>query len=297
MSESMSERQSGNEPLLQASAYPIAEHITRVESSIRTQPANAGHRWALFQWLCVARQWERAIRQLQVFGQLDGRQVSLVHACRDLVRAERWREQVMRGQEAPGYVYDEAPEWMHGLIAALELTGKGELTAADDVRLRSLDAAPLVAGRADGTRFEWIADSDSRLGPVFEIISASSYRWVSLFDLSAWQISKPATLIDLVWSRCTLTFHDGTVIRGFTPARYVPASSGRSSDDALDLGQLTVWSESGRSGVTGDGRKTWTSSVGDIDIFELLECAFARPDPGPVGGFEEGWEASNQDLQ
>jgi type VI secretion system protein ImpE len=259
---------------LQLCKHTVTEHIATVESQIRKQPGDASHRWALFQWLCVEREWDRAIRQLQVFGQLDADSLPLVHACRDLIRAERWRERVLAGLATPGYVLDTPAGWMLGLIAALRLSGRGELDAADDAREQALDAAPLVAGRAGETRFEWIADSDSRLGPICEIMTAGSYRWLALADITAWQIATPATLSDLMWARCTVTLNDGTVVRGFMPARYPSSSAGECDTDLLNLGRLTVWRETRRTGIVASGRKTWTTSAGDVGLFAWSDCTF-----------------------
>ncbi len=222
------------------------------------------------------------MRQLQVFGQLDKDSLPQVLACRDLVRAERWREEVMLGRRAPGYVLDAMPAWVQGMVQALELTARGEFAAADDVRGRSLDVTPFTSGHAGDTAFDWIADSDSRLGPVCEIMTAGSYRWLPFDDVASWQLAAPAKLMDLLWVSCSVTLHDGTLVRGFMPSRYpIPAAAHAGSNaaadrDALDLGHQTLWHECGRTGVIGDGRKTWVTSMGDVGLFDWPACTFAR---------------------
>lgn len=271
--------------LQQSDRRPIQEEISTIEEEIRQQPGDASRRWALFQWLCIARQWERAIRQLQVFGQLDADSVPLVQTCRDLIKAERWRERVLLGLEAPGYVLDEPPEWMLGLVAALELTGRGEVGAADDARERALDAAPQTSGRAGEMSFSWIADSDSRLGPVCEIMTSGSYRWLALAEVEGLQVVRPAALMDLVWARCSVTLKDGTVVRGFMPARYPQLPTGHADTDLLAMGHQTMWHETGRTGIVAAGRKTWATSAGDIGLFELTDCTFVGSDESaPVAG-------------
>lgn len=254
--------------------------IEVVEQSIRLAPAEASHRWALFQWLCVARDWERAIRQLQVFGQLESVSTPVVQASRDLVRAERWREQVMAGGRLPGAVVEDVPPWMNGLLKSLQHMRHGEIEAADEAREVALSAAPSVAGKSQSREFEWICDSDSRLGPVCEMIVAGSYRWLSIANIARWRIAKPASLLDLIWAPCSITLLDGTELNGFMPARYAPVSyvqgAGASTDSALALGKRTEWQQIGRSGVIGVGRKTWATSAGDVGVFELGDCAFGE---------------------
>ncbi|PRX91913.1 type VI secretion system protein ImpE [Paraburkholderia sp. BL25I1N1] len=255
-----------------------AAQIEMVEANIRSQPTLAAHRWMLFQWLCITYQWTRAIQQLQVFAQLEPSQASVAQACRDLVRAEHWRAKVMAGQQEPGLVLGDAPAWIHGMLNALKLSAQGQQEASDDARERALDLAPLVPGHTSNQRFEWIGDSDSRLGPACEVITAGRYRWLSLADLASWRIERPSTLLDLVWAPCTLSLIDGAVVRGFMPARYpLAAHEPPVLRETLQLGHETVWHESGRTAVIASGRKTWTTSVADFDLFELADCSF-----GPV---------------
>ncbi|WP_250536691.1 type VI secretion system accessory protein TagJ [Caballeronia sp. AZ10_KS36] len=265
--------------LMDAKTGSIAtdEAIASLVGVIRKEPAVAAHRWSLFQCFCLTGEWERAMQQLQVYGQLDRSAERVVQTFRDLVRAERWRERVMAGTQQPAFVYDDAPEWMRSLIAALGLAAEGRLDAADRAREAALDAAPLVAGRAAGETFQWIGDSDSRLGPVCEFIGAGSYRWIALSDIERWRVREPSSLIDLVWTPCTLTLVDGATLHGFVPARYpLPSDGAHATREALLTGRETVWEEIGRTGVIGRGRKTWATDAGDFSVFELSECAFGQ---------------------
>jgi type VI secretion system protein ImpE len=70
-----------------------------------------------------------------------------------------------------------------------------------------------------------------------------------------------------------LTLNDGAVLHGFMPARY-PLQKEMSESQLL--GQETVWRDLSETGVIGIGRKTWTSSAGDFDLFELSECGFGE---------------------
>lgn len=252
--------------------------LDEVQGMIRGQPAVAGHRWTLFQLLCVTQQWERAIQQLQVLAQLDPRQARAAQAYRDLIRAERWRAKVLAGLAQPGFLI-EPPAWAEKLAQALHLTAAGQTEAADNMREAALDQAPLVGGSGATRSFEWIADSDSRLGPVCEVITAGRYRWLPFSDIAAWEIGRPAALVDLVWAPCSLTLVDGTKSRGFMPARF-PATAEVVHEsamlDALRLGNTTIWTGTGRTGVVAQGRKTWATSGGDVGLFELDVCAFAQ---------------------
>ena len=250
----------------------------QIEAQIRAQPTVPAHRWMLFQLLCVAEHWDRAIQQLQVYAQLDPQHGPAALAYRDLIRAERRRAQVLAGRERPGFVFD-APGWVDGLLDALRLVAAGELGQADVARERALDQAPLVPVRNPDRQLDWIADSDSRLGPVCELVTAGHYRWVPFSDIKAWRVEPPAMLLDLIWAPCALTLVDGSAVRGFMPARYpsaghTPCDSNES--DALLLGRKTVWQDVGRSGTVAFGQKTWVTSAGDLGLFELKTGEFGQ---------------------
>ncbi|KWA70832.1 ImpE/SciE family protein [Burkholderia ubonensis] len=253
-----------------ANDVSLAEQIARIESRIRAQPTTASHRWALFQLLCVTGDWTRAVLQLQTWAKLEPRQTQTAQAFRDLIRAERWRQKVFAGHERPGFVAEPAV-WVKEMIGALRLAADGQSGAADDARERALDTAPPISARTQQCIAGWIADSDTRLGPICEVITAGHYRWVPFTELAAWHISLPKHLIDLVWTPCVLTLTDGSDIRGFMPARY-PGSE--AATDTLRLGGETVWEESGRTAVIALGQKTWTTDQGDFGLFELASMEF-----------------------
>ena len=253
-----------------ADDVPLIDQITRIETRIRSQPTTAPHRWALFQLLCIVGEWSRAIQQLQVWATLDPGQARTAQMYRDLIRAERWRAKVLAGRERPGVVL-AAPPWIDALLDAIRHAADGRVEQADTIRdaaFRAVSDAPLVAPQGQAA---WIADSDSRFGPVCEVITAGHYRWVPFADLKAWRVSQPTQPVDLVWAPCALTLVDGSVIHGFMPARYPSSESCR---DAVRLGRETIWHDIGRTGVVALGQKTWTTDLGDFSLFELTHAEF-----------------------
>ncbi|TCW85062.1 ImpE/SciE family protein [Burkholderia sp. SRS-46] len=220
--------------------------------------------------------------QLQTWAKLEPQQAQIAQGFRDLIRAERWRQKVVAGHERPGFVVEPAP-WVMELVSALRLAGDGQREPADEARERALDAAPLIAANAPRGVAVWIADSDSRFGPICEIITAGHYRWLPFADLAAWRVPPPANLIDLVWAPCVLTLTDDSVVRGFMPARY-PGSEATS--DTLRLGRETVWFESAHTAIIALGQKTWATEQGDFGLFELADTEFGAyiPNGATVGG-------------
>ncbi|HDR9586877.1 TPA: ImpE/SciE family protein [Burkholderia stabilis] len=253
-----------------AGNIPLADQIERIEARIRSQPTTAPHRWALFQLLCIVGQWSRAIQQLQVWAKLEPSQGRTAQMYRDLIRAERWRAKVVEGREHPGAVL-ASPPWIDALLDAMRHAADEQVEQADIVRDAAFRAAPNVPLVAPQGGAAWIADSDSRFGPVCEFITAGHYRWVPFADLAAWRVSQPTQPVDLVWAPCALTLVDGSDVHGFMPARYPGSETG---NDAVRLGRKTLWHDIGRTGVVALGQKTWATDLGDFSLFELAHAEF-----------------------
>jgi type VI secretion system protein ImpE len=260
---------------------PLATRLADAEARVRAHPSQVKHRWELFQLLCILGHWERAIQQLQVCAKQQPDEIAMAHVCRDLIRAERSRSRVFAGKQPPGFVFEPSP-WMLGLVEALRLSAHGEIEAADYVRETALENAQTVRVRFPHGEAEWITDSDSRLGPMCEVITAREYRWLPLANIAKWNVERPATLLEVIWAPCTLMLVDSSTVRGLLPARY-PLST--DDDDATRLGRRTAWREAGRTAVIGMGQKTWATSVGDFSVFELTSCEFST----------SGWTESLKD--
>lgn len=261
---------SGPPPLVRLDETSLSEQIEQISAHLRAQPTLASHRWALFQLLCVMGEWARAIQQLQTWAMLEPGHTATAQVYRDLIRAECRRKQVVEGHERPGFVFEQ-PAWVDGLLNALHLASAERIAAADDARETAFEAAPTVAARIPQGPVAWIVDSDSRFGPVCELVVAGHYRWVPFADLTSWRVSPPTKVIDLVWAPCTFTLGDGAVVHGFMPARYPGSEAG---SDAIRIGRETIWREHGRTSVTALGQKTWSTDRGDFGLFELATAEF-----------------------
>ena len=290
-------------PLLLSQLNPehnLQDALTRLESEVRSAPNSASHRWALAELLCVLGHWERALKQLQVGAKLadskDTQWKGKAQMLRALVRAEAQRSQVFAGQLLPVPVVDR-PAWMEELARAIAANEKGDHELADVLRRAALDVAPTRAGVCtwqDDSRsapaetgqevalteqaFDWISDTDTRLGPVCEFMVAGGYRWLAYADIASLEVARPAGLLDLVWLPATLRLRSTEAglrpLRGFLPARYsgtenIAAEIGSSQRDALMLSRLTRWQDVGETGVFALGQKTLMTADCDIPLMAM----------------------------
>lgn len=250
--------------------------LARLQEDVRAQPAEPKLRIFLFQLLCVLGQWERALNQLKVASSLDPIALAMAQMYGEAVRCEAIRAEVFAGNKAP-MVLGEPDQWLALLIESLLVAGRGEPARSEELRLRAFDEAPPSGGTLDGRRFEWIADADSRLGPVIEAIINGKYYWVPYSRISKITLEEPEDLRDIVWLPAHLEFSNGGEAVALIPSRY-PGSEA-SDDGGIALGRKTVWEEVAPGNFQGLGQRLITT---DGDNTALLEIRSISVEPDAV---------------
>jgi len=242
----------------------LDEQIKALKDQIRQAPSAAPLRIYYFQLLCVLGDWKKALEQLQLCAQLAPDAVPMARAYREAIRCEALRAEVFEGRHKP-FLVGEPPRWLACMIDALALAAEGSAEAAQALRAQALEEAPAVPGEIDGQPFEWLADSDTRLGPVCELFAQGNYYWLPLESVRTIGFEKVQDLRDLVWMPCEVTLAHGGTLPGFMPSRYPLCPQ---DDDATKLARRTQWSNIGADHVAGHGQRTW---VTDADDFPMLQ--------------------------
>ncbi|WP_018607276.1 type VI secretion system accessory protein TagJ [Uliginosibacterium gangwonense] len=286
----------------------LDELTSEIEARIRKEPGNEANRWALVELLCIQGHWERALRQIQSMAKLSEKWEPNAHLVRGLIRAEYMRTEVFEGRQASAPVID-FPEWMQGMAEAIKHNALGAHEKADELRRGALDQAPTNPGvchwvsRPDDeeeissgidlglnkTKFEWIGDSDSRLGPICEVVVAGGYRWLAFADIEGLSIEPPHRILDLIWLPTKLKLRgnhsQAREIHCFLPARYYGTEKFH-SDTSLDhhearlLSRLTSWRDVGETGVFALGQKTWMTDGIDWPLLDIRALCDDEENPG-----------------
>lgn len=246
--------------------------LQKLQEQVRAQPAKSEYRIFLFQLLAVLGQWDRALTQLNVAGELDDAALAVVVMYRQIIACERYREDVFQGLRDP-VVFGQPGEWIALLLQALKLTAAGQYAKSQQLRNQAFESAPTVPGNIDGADFEWLADSDSRLGPVMEAIVEGHYLWVPLEHIAAVSIEKPTDLRDVVWLPAHFSWTNGGEAYGVIPARY-PDSYER-DDPSLALSRKTEWKDCGNDLFLGMGQKILTTQASDYPLLDVRSIRFA----------------------
>jgi type VI secretion system protein ImpE len=176
----------------------LDEALAALQAVIRKAPAEAKHRVLLFQLLSLMGDWERAMTQLNVVGDLDSKALPMVQTYRAALLCEQLRAEVFAGKRTP-LLFGEPARWAALLVQSLMVAAQGQSAEADKLHSEAFDLAPTSAGKIDNQPFAWLADADTRLGPILEAIVDGKYYWIPLTNLSAVKIEKPADLRDLAW--------------------------------------------------------------------------------------------------
>ena len=118
-------------------------------------------------------------------------------------------------------IFGQPDQWLALLIESL-LRRRAAASTSDrsELRARAFDEAPASTGDIDGRPFEWIADADSRLGPVLEAVINGRYYWVPFSRLTKIADRGAGDLRDVVWMPAHLQFENGGESVALIPTRY-----------------------------------------------------------------------------
>jgi type VI secretion system protein ImpE len=250
---------------------PLNEQLDELKTAIRAAPGQAALRVYLFQLLAVMGQWQKSLDALQAAAQLDDKAAPMARAYREAIRCEVLRAEVFAGRRSPN-ILGEPPSWMGWLVEALRRLGQGDAAGAATLRAQAFDDAPETPGRLNDEPFEWIADADSRLGPVCELLANGNYYWVPFSAIRNIGFEKPQDLRDFVWAACEVTLTAGGTLAGFIPTRY--AGSEATSDDGLRLAQRTDWTDLDNGHACGLGQRMWLTDGSETALLDVRRLSF-----------------------
>ena len=244
----------------------LEEGLAALQKEIRDKPEDTRLRIFLFQLNCVLGRLDKALTQLQVIASLNADTMLLAQIFRPVIACEMLRREVFAGKRTP-IIFGEPAEWMGLLIQANELVARGEFGAAAECRGKAFEAAPASSGKVNGEPFEWIADADSRLGPMLEAIIEGKYYWVPFCRIQKIETEKPSDMRDLVWLPAQFTWSNGGAVPGHIPARY-PGTE-ESADGPLRLARSTEWRQHPADTCLGLGQRVLAT---DAHEYPLLGC-------------------------
>ncbi|MGP9825618.1 virulence protein SciE type [Ectopseudomonas khazarica] len=239
---------------------PLAEQASRLIQTLRQAPGDARLRVHYAQLCMVMGEWERAVGQLQTAAQLTPEAIAMAQAYREAIRCERIRERVLQGELSPSTIGEPAA-WLQTLSQSLTSRAQGDSAQAAALQAQAFEQAPETPFLIDDEPVQWLADADSRLGPVLEAFLNGHYYWIAFEDIRTLELDAPTDLRDLVWTPARLTLVNGDQHPVLIPSRY-PLSHAQ-GNDALALSSLTEWQALEEDLWAGLGQRMLVSSAGE----------------------------------
>lgn len=249
----------------------LDDALAKVKEQIRKDASNTKNRIFLFQMLTVLGQWDKALNQLEALAGLDPESLDMVTMYRTVLECEALRSEVFRGNRTP-LIFGEPDHWLALLLQALNHAARGEFAQAAVLRSEAMDEAPATAGTIDGEPFEWIADADSRLGPVVEAVVNGRYYWVPMHRIQRIDLEAPEDLRDVVWMPARFVWANGGELVGLIPTRYPGSES--VADDAIRLSRKTEWQDLGEGCFAGLGQRMLVTDSGEYALMDVRHIEF-----------------------
>ena len=242
------------------------EALAALQQEVRNRPAEGKLRIFLFQLLSVLGKWDKALSQLAVLRDLDAESMLLAQIYAPAIQCEMLRSEVFAGKRSP-LIFGEPDEWIGLIVQANQTIAEGRHAAAAELRSRAFERAPAASGSMNGERFEWIADADSRLGPLLEVMLDGKYFWVPFSRIRSVGIEPPTDLRNMVWTPAQFVWANGGEGSGLIPTRY---SGSESSDDpAVQMARKTIWEQHHGETFLGLGQRVIATDGAEIALQEL----------------------------
>lgn len=261
----------------QLAGESLESALQRLETAIKTRPADADLRAAFVQFLALDGNWARALTQLKSWRALKPQAAPTVTLLEQAIEGEQQREKVLAGQARPAMPEAQWP-WLTPLASALAQPDK----EASALRLAAFDEAQADPGEycleGDDTHaFDWLMDGDARFGPVCEAIVNGRYFWLPFTTIALIRFQPPASVTDLIWRHALVQLTDGTEQVCQIPARYPLAAD---ASDRLKLAKTTEWQplDDDETLWQGAGQKVWLNDQTEIPLLTLSLVTFAAGD-------------------
>lgn len=246
--------------------------MAAVKQAIRDEPSKVEHRTFLFQLMSITGDWDRALNQLNLAGELAAAAIPMVQTYREALGCEALREQVFAGQRAP-LVFGDPEQWIALALESLKLVAQEKFAEAAKLRDQAYETAPMVPGTINGEPFEWLADADTRIGPFIEAVVKGNYYWIPMHRIASVVIEPPEDLRDLVWIPAHFDWANEGKAIGLIPVRY--PQSQHSDSNSLKLARRTEWAEHSGEVYSGIGQRMFATDQNEYPLLEVREIKFA----------------------
>lgn len=256
--------------------HTLSTALVDAESQVKLSSIDADKRAYWTQLLLLYGDWSRAQAQLKAWEALAPIAQPTTQQLYEAVVAEIQREKVFNGQAMPCFLTQEY-EWLSTLASALHSTPKESTELRNLAYQQAKESAGkiIVSGpeeQEQSDNFLWLADADSRLGPVCELFIDDQYYWVPFQDIESITFQQPMNIVHLVWRHSLVKWRSGKQQVCQIPARYPITEE---TTDSHKLGHRTDWySLNNDEHYAGQGQKSWLTDNQEYPLLTLNQIQF-----------------------
>jgi type VI secretion system protein ImpE len=241
---------------------------------IKAKPADTARRTLLFQVLALCGEWDRAFKHLDMISTLDTERAVAVSAYKDILRAQNERREVCLFSRLPSFLTD-APPYFENYWEACKTLAEGEQNMAGKLFDKAAGMRPGLSGRLGDKEFRGIKDTDSVLAFFIEAFVHDRYVWIPFETVREMIITKPKSLLELIWIPASITTWEGLTANCNLPVLY-PGSE-FSKKPEIRLGRMTDWEDLGGNFAKALGQHVMQIGENDVSLLEIAEISFNFP--------------------
>ncbi|MDX1811649.1 MAG: type VI secretion system accessory protein TagJ [Gammaproteobacteria bacterium] len=256
-------------------AGQLNEAIKVISDEIKKKPMDVNKRGFLCELLLIAREWDRADKQLDFIAHQNPDSVMTVASWRQLIRASMAREEFFTQGRAPD-VIEEPDELVQLYLKASLLMREGNKTEANTLLEQAEEMRPKLHGTINGEAFDDLRDLDDTCPGVFEVLTSNGkYYWIPAKRVVCMEFHPPQSPIDLVLRRVSIqTNQDGPEGDVYMPAIYFPINE--EDRENILLGRSTDWMGEEGEPVLGTGLRMFYANDEATTIMQIQEIEFEQ---------------------
>lgn len=217
----------------------LSEAIAALNAEVRDRPTDVQRRTFLFELLCFAGDYGRALKQLDVLARGDPEATLGIMAYGRVLECEQERAAMFDESTFPESAKEPRP----------------------------------VRGTLNGRPFESLEDADPRVGARLEVFIAGQYSWIPFEHLTSVTLDPPQRLRDLLWAPVHLKAAESLagVDLGDALLPVLTPSASRDEDELVRLGRMTRWVDLSDGLQVPVGQRMLLVDDEDFPILEVRE--------------------------
>ncbi|MCY2954026.1 MAG: type VI secretion system accessory protein TagJ [Planctomycetota bacterium] len=245
----------------------LKDAIAAATEAVRSAPADVAARSFLGEMLCFAGDLDRADLQLDAVSQQDPRTATGVALFRQLVRAERARQDFFAQGRLPEFLATPSAGIRLRLEASIRVR-EGALAEAAVLLEQAEAQRPHISGTCNGQSFGDFRDLDDLLAPVLEVLTANGkYYWVPFEQVELVEFDPPRHARDFLWRPARLSLRGAAAGQVYVAMLY--AGSHAEADEQVQLGRVTEWHGGDGTPVRGAGHRICLVGDQDMPLVEI----------------------------